>query len=108
MRIARRFQGQLKSQHKWPVAQCAAIVLMESLPEIVALCLNGGAKGRPHRFQAEDKARSTSSRFHLNATSTHVRSFAPFQPAGILRNPFSASEGRPHDFVISKAYNLSY
>jgi hypothetical protein len=33
--------------------------------------------------------------FHLNATSTHVCIFAPFQSAEILRNPSIATECRP-------------
>jgi hypothetical protein len=33
--------------------------------------------------------------FHLNATSTHVCSFAPFQRAVILANPSNAAERRP-------------
>ena len=34
-------------------------------------------------------------RVHLNATSTHVCSFALFQPAAKLDNPSIAAERRP-------------
>jgi len=44
--------------------------------------------------------------FHLNATSTHVCSFVPFQPSLILGNPSNAAERRPQRFAISKACGL--
>ena len=45
---------------------------------------------------------------YLNATSTYVCSFVPFQPAAILDNPPNGAERRSEGFGISKGYGVNY
>ena len=65
---------------------------------------------RPHALELDSRiSQHQSDRTHtINATSTNVCSFGPFQSARILVNPAIAGERRLKGFVNSKTCGLSY